>query len=127
VRHRSTIGKAHLLVGAYLNAWSLTGGITFALAHRDHGCIAIRVDVKAVVTRLLDGERHVRGINLVNLPCKQVAYMHVQGALVKLDLDRVVVNVGERKASLVAQTEHARAHVEFGARRLVAPEVIGNR
>jgi hypothetical protein len=107
VRHRSAISEAYLLVGMYLNARSLTSGIALALAHRDYGSIAIRVDIEAVVTRLLNRERHVRSINLVNLPREQVANMDVQSALVKLDLDGIVVNVGERKAGLVAQTEHA--------------------
>jgi hypothetical protein len=101
--------------------------IAFTFAHRDHARVAVGIDIHAVHTRLLNRERHIRRVDLVDLAAKQVANMHVERALVQFHLHRAVADVGQGQAGLVAHAHDARAHVQFGARFLIRPHVIGNR
>jgi hypothetical protein len=60
----------------------LPRGIAFTLADRDHGCIAIRVDIDTVDTGLLNRECHVRRIDLIDFAAKQTPNVEIKGALV---------------------------------------------
>jgi hypothetical protein len=80
----------------------LASCVAFAFAHSNDGRIAIRIDVDAIRTGLLDGECRVGRINLVRFPAKQMADVQIQRSLVQLDLDGVVAHVGERQTGLIA-------------------------
>ena len=64
------------------NRRTAAGGIAFTLANCNHRRVAIRIDIKAIVAALLNGERHVRSVHFVDLATEQLTHMEVQCALV---------------------------------------------
>jgi hypothetical protein len=106
---------------------SLTGGIAFTLADGHDTGIAIRIHIKPVVSRLLNGECHIGSVDFVDFSAKQMADMQVQCSLVEFYLHGIVADVGQREARLRTHAHDAGADVQFGARIFVCPHVVGNR
>jgi hypothetical protein len=105
----------------------LASCVAFTFAHGNDGRIAIRIDVDAIRTRLLDGECRIGRINLVRFPAKQTADVQIQRSLVQLHLDGVVAHVGERQTRFVTHAKDAGADVQLCTRFLISPHVVGNR
>jgi hypothetical protein len=103
----------------------LSGRVAFSLANRDHGGVAVGIDIEAVVARFLDGERQIRRVNFVYFSLEQMPHMQVQRPLMKFNLNAVVGDVSHREAGLVSHPQNACANVEFRSRLLVAPNVVG--
>jgi hypothetical protein len=127
VRHRSIVSELDLLVGFDPHGGALSGCVSFALAHSDDCRIAIWINIEAIHTGLLNCERRVGRINLVNFATKEMADMQIQCSLMQLHLNGVIAYVGERQTGLIAHAKDAAADVQLCTRFLVGPYVVGNR
>ncbi len=109
--HRVSIGEANLLVRVNPHSRPLTGGIAFTLADGHDTRVAIRIHIKSIVSRLLNGERHVGSVDFVDFAAKQMADMQVQCSLVEFYLHGAVADVRQREACLRAHAHGAGADV----------------
>jgi hypothetical protein len=75
----------------------------------------------------LNGKRHVWRIDFVDLAVKKMADPNVQRALVQLDLDSIVANVGQGETRLGVHPQQTITNVQLSARILVGPNVVGIR
>jgi len=73
VCHRSATTEAGLLFSFNADGWTVTSCITFTLVNRNRAGIAFRLNFKAIFTRFLHRERHVRCIDLVDFTVIEMA------------------------------------------------------
>jgi len=91
----------------------VTGRVAFTLPHGYVGSVGVRIDVKAVIARLLNGERHIGRVHFIGLAVIKVTHAQVQCSLVKLQLRGLVGNVCQRHAGFRAHTKNAGTDVQF--------------
>jgi hypothetical protein len=127
MRHRSAVCEFNLLVGLDAHGWPLASGVAFALADRNYGGIAVGVDIETVHAGLLNRERGVRRVDLVNFAAKEMADMEVKGPLVQFNLDGAIAHVRQGQTGFIAHAQDAGADVQFRARFFVSPHVVGDR
>jgi hypothetical protein len=106
------------------NRRALPSGLAFTLPYSNDGRICIGIDVEAVIATLVNGERYVLGIDLINFAVVQFAHMHVQRALMQLHLHRIVGDIGHRQTAFRINAHQPRAQIQLGARTLVSPNVV---
>jgi hypothetical protein len=94
---------------------AIPGGVSFTFTYRDDGGIAIRIDIEAVLARLLNCEREIWCIDLVGFAAIQLANAKVNDTLVHLDLNNVVANVRESDTGLVIHPQHAATDIQLRA------------
>src|SRR4029077_6662258 len=103
---------------------ALAVGFAFAVPHRDGGGVGVGIDVKTIVARFQDGERLVGRVDFVGLAAEQVTDVQVQRALIELDLNHVIANVGQSQAGFGVHAKGGAAQVQFGPRLFVSPHAV---
>jgi hypothetical protein len=124
---RSAVVEARLLVCFEMHRRTAAGGFAFASPHSDDSFVAVRIYIEAVVARLLHRERLVRRVDFIGLAVIKPAHVQVHRALMQLQLDRVLSDVGQRKATFGIDPDQTRAYADFSARILVSPDIVGIR
>jgi hypothetical protein len=108
VRHCRARCEACPLMRFHAHRGSISGRITFTLAHRYQCDVAVWCHVKAILAGFLHCEGEVRSIDLVDLRPIKLANSQVQRSLVQLDLNSTVADVGQRQAGFVIRANQTR-------------------
>src|SRR5262249_49479723 len=127
VRQRPAAGKAHLAACLNLDVRTLAGSHPLALPYRDQRGVAVRVNVKAIVSRLEQREGGVRRVNLEDLIVREARNLNVERSLVQLELHHVIGEVGQRDAGLASHANRGAANMQLCAGIFVSPQTIGRR
>jgi hypothetical protein len=125
VGHRGAVRKSCLLVGSNAHRRTAASGFALASPHSDDSFVCVRIDIEAVIARLLHRERLVRSVDFIRLAVIKPAHVQVHCALMQLQLDRVLSNAGQRQAAFRIDPDQPRAHADFSARILVSPNIVG--
>jgi hypothetical protein len=126
VRQRISISEAGLLAFMQTDGGTLSSRFALALPNRNYGRVAGGVDVEAVVSGLSHGEGLIRSVDLVDFSAIKFVDMHVQSALMQLHLHGVIGDVGQSQTGFGADSHHARAQIQFGARIFIGPHVVAD-
>jgi hypothetical protein len=126
VRQRISIAEAGLLAFMQTNRGTLSGRLALALPDCYYSRVAGGVDVEAVVAGFGHGEGLIRGVDLVDFSAIKFMDVHVQGALVQLYLHGVTGDVGQSQTGFGADSHHARAQIQLGARIFIGPDVVAD-
>ena len=118
LRHRqAAAGKNQLLAGADL------GGLAVGAVHRGRAVqdrqargVGARIDVQAVLARLLGHQGQLRGVDFDPFPGAQLAHAQRQRAFGQGELGGVVVQFGHRQLGRPTQAQGEASGVQFGAR-----------
>jgi hypothetical protein len=126
MRQRISIAEARLLPFVHAHRRALAGSFALALPHRHQSRVSVGIDIEAVLAGLGHSERLIRRIDLIHLTAVQLMDMHVQSALMQLDLHRVIGDIGQSQTGFGTDPHHARAQIQFGARIFVSPNVVAD-
>jgi hypothetical protein len=86
---------------------------------------SIRIGVDAIIARRLDCVRHVRS---VYFECSlQLADVNIEGALRKLDLSCLIVEIQELEGCLRSQSKSGPRYVNLSARSVVRKQLVADR
>ena len=119
-----SVGKAGLLPFVYANRLSLPGGFALTLPNGYQRSVSVRIDIETILTGLSDGESLVGRVDLVDLAAVELADMHIQSALMQLDLRGVIRDVGQGQTGFRADSHHTSAQIQLGAGVFVGPNVV---
>src|SRR5438477_10677412 len=91
------------------HCFAISGSNALAFPNRDERCVAVGVNVEAIVSRLHNGERGVGCIHFVSFAMEQARNLEVQRALSDFKLYRAVVEIGESEAGLAVHAHDSTA------------------
>ncbi len=106
---------------------AVAGGLASAVAQADDGIAAVFTSVQPVVSGLGNRECQVRCIDLEVIARIEATHTKVDRTRRKFDLRGMVIQVQEGDAGVLAQANHGRSELHFGARALVGPEPVAGR
>jgi hypothetical protein len=107
------------------NSRAFARRLAFAFPHIDYRPVSTRPDVEAIVSGLLHRKGEVGSIHLVSLALVESTDVQIQRPLVQLHLNNVVPDIGQGKTGLIADSQEARAHVQFGLGIFIGPDIVG--
>jgi hypothetical protein len=78
----------------------LTGRLSFSLPDGHDRRVSTRINIEAIIAWLQNGESLIGSVNFVDFPAEQMADVNVQCTLMKRNLNRIFVDIGQRQAGL---------------------------
>jgi hypothetical protein len=126
VRQGISIGEAGLLAFMQTHGGPLSGRLALALPNRHYSRVSGGVNIEAVVAGLGHGEGLVRSVDLVDFSAIKFVDVYIQSALVQLHLHGVIGDVGQSQTGFGADSHHARAQIQFGARIFIGPDIVAD-
>src|ERR1700733_14801697 len=93
------------LTGVQVESLAVTRGLAGAFAHADDGVTPVRAGLHAIVTGLKDRKCLVGSIDFEVIAVVHPAHGDVESAGAELNLNRIVVEIQEREASIGAQRD----------------------
>ena len=126
MRQGISIAEARLLAFMHAHRGALTSRFALTFPYRYESRVSVGIDIEAIFAGLSYRERLIRRIDLVDFAAIKLADMHIQCALVQLDLHGIIGNVGQSQTGFRTDSHHTGAETQFGARIFISPNVVAD-
>ena len=105
-------------------ALSVAGGFALSFTNGDDGGVSVFGCIDTVAARLKDGKGLIGGVDFENVVAIEIPNANVNRAGAELDLNRAVVQIEKREASVRREIDHGRSELNFRSRIAIGPQLV---